>query len=71
MKNMQVNSSAIRSVGYNTNNTLEVTFHSGNRYFYFDVPQDTVEQMLGAESIGQYYNWNVSGKYRRRRASKV
>lgn len=67
MRKFTVQSSAISSVGFNTDNTLEVRFSSGGTYRYFDVPQQTVEQLLGSDSIGSFFSENISGQFRSRR----
>lgn len=67
MRKMTVQSSAISSVGFNTDNTLEVRFSSGGTYRYFNVPQTTVEQMLSCDSIGTFFSNNISGQFRSRR----
>lgn len=67
MRKMTVQSSAISSVGFNTDNTLEVRFSSGGTYRYFNVPQTTVEQMLSSDSIGTFFSSNISGRFRSRR----
>jgi hypothetical protein len=38
---------------------LEVEFRSGEIYRYFDVPQQTYDQVLHAESKGAYLNLNI------------
>ena len=67
MRKFSVQSRAISSVGYNTNNTLEVRFTSGNTYRFFNVPQETVEKMLSCDSIGSFFSQNISGKFLSRR----
>lgn len=67
MQKQTVKSSAIASVGFNTNNTLEVRFTSGGTYRFFNVPQTTVEQMLSCDTIGGFFADNISGKFRSRR----
>jgi len=36
--------------------TLDVAFHSGERYRYFQVPPLCYQQLLDAPSKGQYFN---------------
>lgn len=67
MRKVTVQSKAIASVGFNTDNTLEVRFSSGGTYRFFNVPQQTVEQMLSADSIGTFFTDNISGNFRSRR----
>lgn len=67
MSNISVNSSAISSISYNTDNTLEVNFRSGNSYRYYDVPQSVVEKLLSSDSAGRFFVSNVNGRFRSRR----
>ena len=67
MRKKTVNSSAIASVGFNTDNTLEVRFTSGGTYRFFNVPQQTAEQLLSATSPGSFFASNISGQFRSRR----
>lgn len=47
----------IASVGYDANmETLEVEFNTGKIYQYFEVPQAVYEELLAADSKGQYMN---------------
>lgn len=70
MRKFTVQSSAISSVGYNDENTLEVRFSSGGTYRFFNVPQSTVEQMLSSDSIGSFFATNISGRFLSRRISR-
>lgn len=57
MNRVPVTSGNIREVGFDAaTNTLEITFHSGGRYAYFDVPQDVVEGLIHQNSIGRSVN---------------
>jgi hypothetical protein len=67
MRKMTVQSSAISSVGFNTDNTLEVRFTSGGTYRFFNVPQQTAEQLLSATSPGSFFANNINGQFRSRR----
>jgi hypothetical protein len=67
MRKMTVHSGAISSVGFSTDNTLEVRFNSGGTYRFFDVPQVTVEQMLSSDSIGGFFADNINGRFRSRK----
>jgi hypothetical protein len=64
MKRVPVSSSNIASVGYDDKtHTLEVEFHSGHVYQYFDVPRTIFDGLLSAGSVGQYFN-QIKGIYR-------
>ena len=65
MNRTPVSSSNIASMGYDpTTQTLEVEFHNGNIYQYFDVPQHVYDGLLTASSKGQYLNQNIKLGYR-------
>ena len=46
-----------------TKQTLAVTFSTGRRYLYFDVPPDVYGQLQTADSMGQYFNWRIRDQY--------
>ena len=57
MDRTPVESSAIRSVGYDSErHTLDVEFQSGAVYRYFDVPVAVHQGLVAAESRGRYYD---------------
>jgi hypothetical protein len=59
----EVNSSAIRAVGYD-GHTLAVQFHtSGTTYCHHGVPYSLYVQLMQASSMGAFYNRNIRGKY--------
>jgi len=61
----EVQSSELRSVGYDTTaSVLEAEFHSGEVYQYFDVPAEFVLALLEAASIGRYFNAHIRPKFR-------
>lgn len=65
MQRQAVSSSNVASIGYDPTSTLlEVEFHDGNVYQYFDVPQQVFDGLVGAASVGQYLNAHVKGTYR-------
>ena len=65
MKRTPVNSSSLVSVGYEpTSLTLEIEFHRGAVYQYFDVPEFEHEELMQAESHGTYFNANIRDDYR-------
>ena len=43
---------------------LEVLFHSGSVYQYFDVPEIVFSELLQAESIGRFFNEHIKDSYR-------
>ena len=65
MQRTAVTSSNIAEVGYSDeHNTLELMFHSGMVYQYFDVPRHVYEELMQAASIGVYVNTTIKGQYR-------
>jgi len=52
MNQVEVKSSFIQSIGYE-DGTLEVEYKDGGLYKYTDVPYETYESVMGAESIGR------------------
>lgn len=65
MKRDPVQSSSISSVGYdNASQTLEVEFHNGGIYQYFDVPVAEYTELMRSESVGTYFSANIRTSYR-------
>ncbi|HEX8266767.1 MAG TPA: KTSC domain-containing protein [Pyrinomonadaceae bacterium] len=63
-----VSSSNLRSVGYDvTESILEIEFHSGSVYQYFNVPQEKYESLMRAGSKGSYFAAYIKDVYRYRR----
>lgn len=58
-------SSSIAATGYDiATRTLRVQFHGKSKvYDYSEVPQETVDAMHKAESIGAFISRNVVGKF--------
>jgi lysyl-tRNA synthetase class 2 len=53
-------STVIRSFDYRPEgHELEVTFITGRRYLYFDVPQDVVDAFRSAASKGVFFNTRI------------
>lgn len=60
-----VSSSTISAMGYDEPTmTLEVHFHSGSVYQYYDVPVDAYRQLREAPSKGQFFNEHIKPAYR-------
>jgi hypothetical protein len=65
MRRSPVNSSVIRALGYDDRNrVLEVEFHTNRIYRYFDVPPTVYSDLLGAPSLGEFYNRQIRNEYR-------
>ncbi len=57
-------SSAITRVLYEASNrTLAVTFTSGKKYIYEDVPPEVATEFQTAPSQGAYFNWRIRDQY--------
>ncbi|WP_214401350.1 KTSC domain-containing protein [Pseudonocardia lacus] len=68
MIRQQVESSGVRSLGYDpANRALEVEFAGGGVYRYLDVPIGVVERLAVAPSIGSYVARKIRNVYRYRR----
>lgn len=68
MDRVPVNSSNLRSVGYDSiSKILEVEFHTGTVYQYFDVPDAIHQGLMSASSHGRYFYYTVRYKFRYRR----
>jgi hypothetical protein len=64
MLRQAVKSSELRGVGYEESALLlEVEFHSGEIYRYFDVPARLVLELLQAESIGRFFNAHIRPRF--------
>ena len=64
MRLRPVDSEMLQYVGYDAKQkVLEVVFNSGERYQYFDVPVSVYEDLMSADSIGQYMHRQIIGHY--------
>ncbi|MCF4166652.1 KTSC domain-containing protein [Zavarzinia compransoris] len=62
-------SSNIAAIRYDAEQLLlEVEFHNGGRYHYYDVPDQVARSFEQAESKGQYLAAYIKGHYRYSRA---
>ena len=60
-----VQSSNVAEVGYDPGSMiLEVLFHSGSVYQYFDVPEGLFREILQADSVGRFFNQQIRDSYR-------
>lgn len=70
MIRQQVESSGVRSLGYDrANRALEVEFAGGAVYRYLDVPPRVVDALAAAPSIGRYVACEVRTAFRFRRVA--
>jgi hypothetical protein len=57
-------SSVIRSFAYDpAARRLAITFQTGRRYLYLDVPEEVFERLRGAPSRGEYFNAAIRDHY--------
>jgi hypothetical protein len=65
MDRLPVDSSLIRSIGYDfPNSMLEVELiPSGRVYLYYDVPLSIYAELMAAESNGSYFNESIRDLY--------
>jgi hypothetical protein len=64
MERVQVHSTNIASVGYDpATETLEIEFRTGRMYTYYGVPPHMHEQLIGAASLGQFFNAHIRNVY--------
>jgi hypothetical protein len=65
MRRESISSSNISELGYDEDRRiLEVLFHGGSVYQYFDVPPQIYNELRQASSVGQYINANIKGHFR-------
>ena len=58
-------STVIRSFSYRPEEReLDVTFTTGRRYLFHDVPPEAAEAFRGARIKGRHFNSRIRGKYR-------
>jgi KTSC domain-containing protein len=68
MKRVQVSSSTLASVGYDSDGrVLEVEFQHGGVYRYLDVPAHVYRELLTADSLGSYLSRTIKPNYDFRR----
>lgn len=65
MNRASVISTDVAEIGYDVDTmTLEVAFHSGGVYQYFDVPEVVYEEFMRADSKGTFLHENIKRTYR-------
>ena len=68
MERKKVNSSNIRTVGYEVNSqTLEVELSDGTIWEYSRVPSEVHRRFMAAPTMISYYRDNIEEDYSRRR----
>lgn len=65
MDMIQVASSNIAAIGYDEDSaTLQIEFHNGGTYQYFEVPQREFDSLQQSDSVGKYLAAHIKGVYR-------
>jgi len=65
MNREPVQSSNLNSVGYDPDTkTLEIEFHDGGVYLYFDVLTDIHQGLMSASSKGKFHHSFIKNVYR-------
>jgi hypothetical protein len=68
MERKRVNSSKIRSVGYDERNqTLEIEFTNGQVLQYLRVSHETYRRLMAAPNAAAYFEDNIAEDYTSRR----
>jgi hypothetical protein len=62
---VEVQSSAIRKIGYDSNNNkMQIDFKNSNSYYtYSGVPESVFRDFISASSIGSFYNQHIKDRY--------
>ncbi len=64
MKTIAVDSTTLRTVGYDAERRLlQVEFHNRSIYQYFDVPAIVYEELMKAPSKGAYFNRSIRPRF--------
>ena len=62
---LSVKSTTISKVRYNKDtNTLDIEFPGGRIHRFLEVPPEVFEELMSAESHGQFFHDQIMGKYR-------
>ncbi|MBV8093843.1 MAG: KTSC domain-containing protein [Acetobacteraceae bacterium] len=62
---MQLDSRVLQTAAYDGQlASLQIQFRSGAVYHYFEVPRQTYQELLQAESKGQYFNSQIRNRFR-------
>lgn len=65
MNRTSVISTDVAEIGYDVDTmTLEVVFHKGGVYQYFDVPEAVYQEFMRADSKGKFLHANIKNNYR-------
>jgi hypothetical protein len=68
LKRTQIESSSIKSIGYEPEGKLlEIELRGGGIYQYFQVPPKVFDDLINAASAGRYYSKYVRAVYKYRK----
>ncbi|AFY45377.1 KTSC domain-containing protein [Nostoc sp. PCC 7107] len=69
---LPVSSSMAIAVGYNeSDRILQVEFHNGAVYQYAEVEPETWEDLHEADSVGEFFNEEIKGRYLSERIDNI
>jgi len=72
MKRLPVDSTMLVSVAYSPDRSLlELEFHGGALYHFFDVPEACFQQLMASDSKGAYFNSNIRNRFRHQLSTAV
>jgi hypothetical protein len=65
MQRIELNSTGLQTAAYQGSAALlDLEFRGGEIYRYFDVPAQTYQELLLAESKGAYFNRHIRNRFR-------
>jgi KTSC domain len=68
MERLPLHSTTLSWASYSSaRRLLQLGFHTGNVYEYFDVPMGTFQELLRADSQGRYFNLYIRNHFRTQR----
>ena len=71
MERQRIDSTSLKSAGYDpSTHTLEIEFHDGDVYVYFNVAPVVYRDLLRAPSAGQYFAFFIKTTYRCRKLAR-
>ncbi len=60
-----IKSTNIHSIGYDpVTSELKIKFHTGKTYTYRDVPPDIYQNLVSADSAGQFFHTNIRNSFK-------
>jgi KTSC domain len=62
MQRIPIISTTLKSAGY-ADSILEIEFHDGAIYHYFDVPAEVAKSFMESESKGQHFVTRIRERY--------